>query len=195
MRKKLFLSTLIITLITLTFCILAVNLVFHQQFSNYLAKTSETAIEQLPTRLSALYQSKGTWDSVSFDEISQSLPVGTAVTLTDPNGKQIASFSNMMGDMMHGQGGMSMGMSMSMSSSITNWKTKTLTVSGPQGILATANVQYPGPILNPQDILFQSSVLYSLLFAGGLALVFGIILSFFTSRRLAAPEEQELALL
>jgi two-component system, OmpR family, sensor histidine kinase BaeS len=187
MRKKLFLSTLVITLIALTFSILAVNLVFNQQFSNYLTKTSETVIEQLPARLSAVYQSKGAWDTASLDEISQSLPVGTTVTLTDPNGKQIATLSHMMDDMMNGQSDM-MGMSMS-SSSITSWKTKTLTISGPQGTLAIANVHYPSsaPILNPQDVNFQSSVFYSLLLAGGLALVFGIILSYFTSRRLVEP--------
>lgn len=116
-----------------------------------------------------MYQSKGTWDPASLTEISQSLPVGTVVTLIDPSGKQIATLSNMMDDMMHSQSGMSMGMSMSMSSSsITSWKTKTLTVSGPQGTLATAYIRYPSsaPILNPQDVLFQSSVFYSLLFAG-----------------------------
>ncbi|KJR45364.1 Two-component sensor histidine kinase [Desulfosporosinus sp. I2] len=188
MRKKLFLSTLIIALITLTFSMLAVNLVFHQQFSDYLTKTNEATLEQLPTRLGSLYQSKGTWDPTSLDEISHTLPIGTVVTLTDPSGKLIATLSNMMDDMMHAQGGMSMGMSMS-SSSITSWKTKTLTVSGPLGTLATAVVRYPAsaPILNPQDVLFQSSVFRSLLFAGGLALLFGIILSYFTSRRLVAP--------
>ncbi|KJR46457.1 Two-component sensor histidine kinase [Desulfosporosinus sp. I2] len=36
---------------------------------------------------------------------------------TDPSGKLIATLSNMMDDMMHAQGGMSMGMGMSMSSS------------------------------------------------------------------------------
>ena len=190
MRKKLFLSTLIIALITLTFSMLAVNLVFHQQFSDYLTKTNEATLEQLPTRLSSLYQSKGTWDPKSLDEISHTLPIGTVVTLTDPSGKLIATLSNMMEDMMHAQGGMSMSMSMNMSSSsISSWKTKTLTVSGPLGTLATAVVRYPAsaPILNPQDVLFQSSVFRSLLFAGGLALLFGIILSYFTSRRLVAP--------
>ncbi|OLN28776.1 sensor histidine kinase [Desulfosporosinus metallidurans] len=188
MRKKLFLSTLIISLITLTFSMLAVNLVFHQQFSDYLTKTNETTIEQLPARLSALYQSKGTWDPTSLDEISHTLPIGTVVTLTDPNGKLITTLSNMMDDMMHSQGGMGMSMSMSSSSS-TSWKTKTLTVSGPLGTLATAVVRYPAsaPILNPPDVLFLSSVNRSLLFAGGLALLFGIILSYFTSRRLVAP--------
>ena len=90
----------------------AVNLVFHQQFSDYLTKTNETTLEQLPTRLSSLYQSKGTWDPTSLDEISHTLPIGTVVTLTDPSGKLIATLSNMMEDMMHAQGGMSMRMSM-----------------------------------------------------------------------------------
>jgi len=188
MRKKLFLSTLIISLITLTFSMLAVNFVFHRQFSDYLTKTNETSLEQLPTRLSALYQSKGTWDPTSLDEISHTLPVGTVVTLTDPNGQLIATLNNAMENMMHGQGSMGMGMGRS-SSSITNWKTKTITVTGPHGKIATALVRYPATaqILNPQDVLFQSSVFRSLLFAGGLALLFGIILSYFTSRRLVAP--------
>ena len=186
MRKKLFLSTLIISLITLTFSMLAVNLVFQQQFSDYLTKTNEAIFEQLPSRLSALYLSKGTWDAIYLDEVSHSLPDGTIVTLTDPNGKLIATLDNSMGGMMHSQGGMSMGMS---ASSITSWKTKTLTVTGTHGILATALVRYPAttPILNPKDVLFQSSVFRSLLFAGGLALLFGMILSYFTSRRLVAP--------
>lgn len=190
MRKKLFLATLIISLITLTFSMLAVKLVFQQQFSKYLTKTNEAVFEQLPYRLSDLYQNKGAWDPTSLDEISHSLPPGTVVTLTDPSGKLIATLSNMMEmeDMMHGQGGMNMGMGMS-SSSITNWKTKTLTVSGPLGTLATALVRYPAtePIFNPQDVDFQTSVFRYLLFAGGLALLFGIILSYFTSRRLVAP--------
>ncbi len=188
MRKKLFLSTLIITLITLTLSMLAVNLVFHQQFSNYLTKTNEATLEQLPSRLSAIYQSKGTWDPTSLDDISHSLPLGTVVTLTDPSGKLIATLNNSMDAMMHGQGSMGMSMGMS-SSSITSWKTKTLTVSGPLGTLAIAQVRYPATaqILNPQDVLFQASVFRSLLFAGGLALIFGIILSYFTSRRLVTP--------
>lgn len=188
MRKKLFLSTLIIALITLSLSMLAVKLVFQQQFSDYLTKTNEATLEQLPSRLSALYLSKGTWDSDSLDEISHFLPVGTIVTLTDPNGKLIATLNNSMEGMMHGQGGMGMGMGM-FSSSTTSWKTKTVTVSGPLGMLATALVRYPATaqILNPQDILFQSSVFRSLLFAGGLALLFGMILSYFTSRRLIAP--------
>ena len=185
MRKKLFLSTLIISLITLAFSMLAVNLVFKQQFSKYITETNEAIFEQLPSRLSALYLSKGTWDPTSLDEVSHSLPVGTIVTLTDPNGKLIATLDTSMEGMMHGQGGMGM---MS-SSSITSWKTKTLTVTGNHGTLATALVRYPAttPILNPQDVLFQSSVFRSLLFAGGLALLFGMILSYFTSRRLVAP--------
>ena len=185
MRKKLFLSTLIISLITLTFSMLAVNLVFQQQFNKYLTQTNEAIFEQLPSRLSALYLSKGTWDPTSLDEVTHSLPSGTIVTLTDPNGKLIATLDNSMEGMMHGQGGMGM-----MSSSpITIWKTKPLTVTGTHGTLATALVRYPAtePILNPKDVDFLSSVFQSLLLAGGLALLFGIILSYFTSRRLVAP--------
>ena len=96
MRKKLFLSTLIISLITLIFSMLAVNIVFRQQFSDYLTKTNEATLEQLPARLSALYLSKGTWDTDSLDEISHSLQVGTIVTLTDPNGKLIATLNHSM---------------------------------------------------------------------------------------------------
>jgi len=188
MRKKLFLSTLIIALITLTFSMLAVNLVFQRQFSDYLTKTNEATFEQLPARLTALYQAQGSWDPAALDELSNTLPVGSIVTLTDPNGKLIATLSSSMNNMMNGQGGMNMGMGMA-SSSTTHWKTKNLTVSGPLGTLATAAIRYPAsaPILNPQDVLFKSSVNRSLLFAGGLALLFGIILSYFTSRRLVAP--------
>ena len=126
MRKKLFLSTLIIALITLTFSMLAVNLVFHQQFSDYLTKTNEATFEQLPSRLSSLYQSNGTWDQTALTEISHTLPLGTVVTLTDTSGKLIATLSHTMEDMMNGQGGMNMGMGMSTSN--TGWKTKTYTV-------------------------------------------------------------------
>jgi hypothetical protein len=187
MRQKLFLSTLIVALITLTFSMLAVNLVFHQQFSDYLTKTNEATFEQLPSRLSSLYQSKGTWDQTALAEISPTLPLGTVVTLTDSNGKLIATLSHTMEDMMHGQGGMNMSMDMGMSSSYssTSWNTKTFTVSGPLGILGTALVRYPAIalILNPQDVLFQSSVFRSLILAGGLALLFGIILSYFLKSR------------
>ena len=188
MRTKLFLSTLIIALITLTFSMLSVNFVFKAQFSDYLTQVNETTLEQLPSRLSALYQANGTWDPVALNEVSHSLPMGTVVTLTDPNGKLIASLNNPMEDMMHGQGGMGMGMGMSPYTT-TSWKTKTFTVSGPLGTLAIAQVRYPATaqILNPQDVDFQSAIFRSLLFAGGLALLFGIILSYFTSRKLVAP--------
>ena len=192
MRTKLFLSTLIIAIITLTFSMLSVNFVFRQQFSDYLTQANETTLEQLPSRLSALYQTKGTWDPKSLEEVGQSLPMGTVVTLTDPKGQPIATLGNPMDDMMYGQGEMGMGMGKGMgkfSYSATNWKTKTFTVSGPLGTLATAQVRYPATaqILNPQDIRFQAAVFRSLLFAGGLALLFGIILSYFTSRQLVAP--------
>ena len=188
MRTKLFLSTLIIALITLTFSMLSVNFVFKQQFSDYLTQVNERTLEQLPSRLSDIYQAKGTWDPAALNELSRSLPVGTVVTLTDPSGKLIATLDNPMDNMMHGQGGMGMNMGMS-SYTATSWKTKTFMVSGPLGTLATAEVRYPATaqILNPQDIRFQSAVFRSLLFAGGLALLFGIILSFFTSRQLVAP--------
>ena len=190
MRTKLFLSTLIIALTTLAFSMLSVNFVFKQQFSDYLTEVNEATLEQLPSRLSSLYQTRGTWDPVSLNELSHSLPMGTVVTLQDPSGKLIATLSNPMDNMMHGKGEMGMGMNMGMPSySPASWKTKTFTVSGPLGTLATAEVRYPATskILNPQDIRFQSAVFRSLLFAGGLALVFGILLSYFTSRQLVAP--------
>ncbi|MCO1603435.1 sensor histidine kinase [Desulfosporosinus nitroreducens] len=187
MRTKLFLSTLIIALITLTFSMLSVNFVFKQQFSNYLTQVNEATLEQLPLRLSSLYQTTGTWDPALLNEVSHTLPTGTVVTLTDPKGKLIATLSNPMDNMMHGQDQMGMGMGMGMSSyTTTSWKTKTFTVSGPLGNLAIAEVRY-AQILNPQDVRFQSAVFRSLLFAGGLALLFGILLSYFTSRRLVAP--------
>jgi len=138
-----------------------------------------------------LYQTKGTWDPTALNEISHSLPIGTVVTLTDPSGKLIGTLDNPMDNMMHGQGGMGMDLGMS-SYTTTSWKTRTFTVSGPLGTLATAEVRYPATaqILNPQDVRFQSEVFRSLLFAGGLALLFGILLSFFTSRQLVAPLRQ-----
>jgi len=186
MRTKLFLSTLIIAIITLTFSLLSVNFVFKQQFSVYLTQANETSLEQLPSRLSALYQTKGTWDPTALNEVTHSLPMGTVVTLTDPNGKLITTLNNTMENMMHGQGDMSMSMGMS-SYATTSWKTKTFAVSGSIGTLATAEVRYPASALNPQDVNFQSAVFRYLLFAGGLALLFGIILSYFTSRQLVAP--------
>lgn len=190
MRRKLFLSTLLITLITLTLSMLSVNFVFKQQFSDYLTQVTETTLEQLPARLNAIYQTKGTWDSASLHELSYSLPTGTVVTLTTPAGELITTLNNPMENMMHGQGGMGMNMSMGMSAySPTSWKTKTFAVTGSLGIVANVQVRYPvsAQSLNPQDVKFQSAVFRSLLLAGGLALLFGIFLSYFTSRRLVAP--------
>ena len=188
MRKKLFLSTIIIALITVTLSMLAVEFVFQQQFSNYLTTTNEKTIEQLPSRLSALYLSKGSWDSASLEEISNTLPAGTTVTLTDPNGRLIATLNDPMESMMQGQGSAGM-MGMMGSSGIMSWNTKTLPVSGSDGVIATALVRYPSTaqIKNPQDVLFQSSVFRSLLFAGGLAVLLGMILGYFTSRHLVTP--------
>lgn len=191
MRKKLFLSTIIIALITVSLSMLAVEFVFQQQFSQYLTTTNEQTIEQLPSRLSAIYLSKGSWDTASLEEISNSLPAGTTVTLTDPNGQPIATLNDPMESMMHGQGstGMMGMMGTASSSGNISWKTKTFTVSGSKGVIATALVHYPSTaqILNPQDVLFQSSVFRSLLIAGGLAVLLGMILSYFTSRQLVAP--------
>ncbi|EGW41152.1 ATP-binding protein [Desulfosporosinus sp. OT] len=191
MRKKLFLSTIIIALITVTLSMLAVEFVFQQQFSNYLTTTNERTIEQLPSRLSSLYLSKGSWNSASLEEISNTLPAGTTVTLTDPNGRLIATLNNPMAGMMQGQSSAGMmGMMGTMGSSNNmSWKTKTITVSGSNGVIATALVRYPSTaqILNPQDVLFQSSVFRSLLVAGSLALLLGMILSYFTSRHLVTP--------
>jgi len=187
MRTKLFVSTLIISVITLTLSLLAVNFVFKQQFSNYLTQANEATLDQLPSRLSALYQTKGTWDTTSLKEISHSLPMNTVVTLTDPTGELIATLSNTMEDMMHGKDGMGM-MGMS-SNSTTSWKAKKYTVSGPLGTIASADVRYPATaqIRNPQDVYFHSAVFRSLILAGGVALLFGIILSYFTSLKLVAP--------
>lgn len=193
MRKKLFLSTLAIILVTLGLSMFAVNFVFTRQFTDYLTSANEATLEQLPARLTSLYQSKGRWDSADLDEISHSLPIGTVVTLTDPSGKTIATLNSPMENMMYGSGsmgmGMGMGMSMGMSYSVQEWKTKTLAITGTQGLIATALVRYPASarILNPQDVHFVSEVLRSLLLAGGLALIFGILLSFWTSRRLVSP--------
>ena len=188
MRKKLFLSTLIVALITVTLSMLAVNIVFRQQFSNYLTKTNELTLEQLPAQLSASYLSKGFWDKASLDKISNTLPAGTSVTLIDPNGKIISTLTNYMDGMMQGQDSSGM-MGMMGSSSFTSYKTKTIPISGPNGLIATALVRYPATaqILNPQDVLFQSSVFHSLLAAGGLALLIGMLLSYFLSRRLVSP--------
>lgn len=186
MLKKLFLSTLSLILLTLILSMLSVNFVFQRQFSSYLMHSTETTIEQLPEQLSSLYQSKGGWDAQALDDLSHNLPLGTEVLLKNPSGQTIATLSNSMESMMmHGSPGTMMGMGYS----VQEWKTKTLTIKNPQGIIASAQVRYPASarILNPQDASFVSAIFHSLLLAGGLALILGILLSYWTSRRLVSP--------
>lgn len=184
MRRRLFLSFLVIILITLLLSMLSVNLVFQRQFSDYLTHTTETTLEQLPDRLSSIYLSKGGWDPQSLDDIAHTLPLGAEISLQEPSGKTILTLVNPMESMMHNSPGMSM-----MSYSVQEWKTKTLNVNGPQGILAIAVVHYPSSarILDPADASFVSAIYRSLLLAGSLALLIGILLSYWTSRRLVSP--------
>lgn len=187
MRRRLFLSSLVIILITLLLSMLSVNLVFQRQFSDYLTHTTEEALEQLPDRLSSSYLSKGGWDPQALNDLAHTLPLGTEITLQEPSGKTILTLVNPMESMMHNSSGMGMGMGMSYS--VQEWKTKTLNVNGPQGILAIAIVHYPASarILNPADASFVSAIYRSLLLAGSLALLIGILLSYWTSRRLVSP--------
>lgn len=183
MRRKLFLTTLAIVLLTLTLSMLAVNLVFNQQFDDYLTQTTEAKLLELPAQLSTAYETYGSWDQRTLERVARSLPMGTQVTLLDPNGQQIAEFGNSMQGMMRGMRGM-------LGSNIRPvFKTKNLPVLGTQGELATAVVSYPsrGHALNAQESVFTAAIFRSLLMAGGLALLLGILLSYWTSRRLAAP--------
>lgn len=184
MRRKLFLSTFAIILVTLILSLLSVNFVFKQQFTNYVTKSTETALSKLPDRLSSIYNQHGNWDTLSLYELSHNLPVKAQVTLTDPQGNYITTLTNPMDEMMKD----SM-MGMGMSYSVSNWETKTLTVNGPQGVIATAEVRYPSnaQILNPDDLSFVTAVFRSLLLAGLIALVMGILLSLWTSNKLAKP--------
>lgn len=187
MRRRLFLSSLVIILITLLLSMLSVNLVFQRQFSDYVTHTTEAAIDQLPDRLSSSYLSNDCWDPQSLNNIAHTLPLGTEIVLKEPSGKTILTLVNPMESMMHNGSGMGMGMGMDYS--VQEWKTKTLNVNGPRGILAIAVVHYPASarILNPSDASFVSAIYRSLLLAGSLALIIGILLSYWTSRRLVSP--------
>lgn len=184
MRRKLFLSTFAVILVTLILSMLSVNLVFKRQFTNYVTRTTETSLIQLPERLSTSYAQSGHWDTLSLYEISHYLPTGTQVTLKDPQGKVIETLTNPMDEMMQ----KSM-MGMGMSYSVTNWKTQTLTITDKQGVIAIAEVRYPSDaqILDPEDLSFVTAVFRSLLLAGTLALVIGFLLSLWTSNRLVKP--------
>ncbi len=183
MRRRLFLSSLVIILITLLLSMLSINFVFQRQFSNYLTHTTEATLEQLPDRLSSSYLSNGFWDSRSLNNIAHTLPLGTEIELKEPSGKTILTLVNPMESMMNNGSGMGMRYS------VQEWKTKSLNVNGPEGILAIAIVHYPASarILNPADASFVSAIYRSLLLAGSLALIIGILLSYWTSRRLVSP--------
>lgn len=193
MVKRLFISTLVIVLITLGLSILSVNLVFRQQFGNYLTLTTEATLEQLPEQLSSAY-TNGSWDDQALANIANTLPAGTEVTLKAPDGTLIATLTPA-SDTMHGftvaGQGMTMGnmMGMNFPLSAQGWKTKTIEVKKGNQSLALATVHYPttARVLNPQDIAFSGSVFHSQLAAGGLALVLGMLLSYLVSRRLAQP--------
>ena len=189
MRKKLFLSSLLIILITIMLSMLSVNFVFQKHFSDYLTQTMEATLEQLPEDLSTIYQAKGEWDVNALNNFSHNLPFGTEIELKSPTGKTILTLVNPM-QRMHGGMGMGMGMNMGMGYySVQEWKTKKLNIYGPEGTIATAIVRYPASarILNPQDVSFINAVFRSFLYAGLLALLIGILLSYWTSHRLVSP--------
>lgn len=184
MRRKLFLSTFAVILVTLILSMISVNLVFKSQFTNYVTKTTESSLSQLPEQLSSIYSNSGHWDAASLNAMSHYLPMGTQVTLKDPQGQVITTLTNPMDEMMQ----KSM-MGMGMNYSISEWKTQTLTITGAQGVIATAEVRYPSNarVLNPEDLSFVTAVYRSLLGAGVLALVIGFLLSLWTSNQLVKP--------
>lgn len=186
MRRKLFLSTFAVILVTLVLSMISVNLVFKRQFTTYVTKTTESSISQLPDRLSSIYTNNGNhWDQSSLEEMSHYLPMGTQITLKTPENKIITILNNPMADMMQ----KSM-MGMGMNYSIEEWKTQTLTIKGPQGnTIAKAEVRYPSNarLLNPDDLSFVTAVYRSLLLAGLIALVIGLLLSLLTSNQLVKP--------
>lgn len=193
MGKKLFLSTLAVVLLTLILSILSVNLVFKLQFSNYLTRTTEASLAQLPQRLLSAYKNNS-WDQDTLAAVAESLPLGTEVILTDPEGNKVAALMNSM-DVLHKSLGVEgvenatkSGL-MSMPYSVKDWKIKTIPLTDGQKNIGTASVSYPdhARILNPQDVSFMTSIFYSLLIAGSLALMVGILLSYFTSKHLVIP--------
>ncbi|WP_206811898.1 sensor histidine kinase [Paradesulfitobacterium ferrireducens] len=184
MLKKLFLSTTAVVLFSLLLSVFSVNLVFNQEFSKYLSQTVESFLSELPARLSTLYQTKGGWDRTALNQMSKTLPLGTEVTLLDSQNQTVAVLTNPDTDMMSNPGFM-----MSMGHSLGSWKSKTIEISTPQGIVGSARIVYPAAprILNPQDQAFQSAILRSLMLAGALALILGIILNYLITRRLVRP--------
>ncbi len=186
MRKKLFLSTIGIILLTLILSIVSVDIVFRRQFTDYISQSNETMLEQLPSRLGAIYLKNGSWDTSSLEQINNSLPMEAYVTLKDPHGNIIARLENPM-NAMHTHTGMP-SMS-SMDYTVQAWKTQSLPITGPRGIIAVAEIRYPtrARILDPQDEYFSAAVYNSLIVAGTISLIIGVVLSFLMSRRLVSP--------
>lgn len=184
MRKKLFLTTLSIILFTLILSIVSVNFVFKQQFANYITQSNETIINQLPSRISAIYLRNDSWDIAALKQLNNDLPVDVYITLTDLQGNVIMNLENPM-NAMHG-GMMNM---MGLDYSVKEWKTKELPIVGADQTIATAQIRYPevARILNPQDEKFSAAIFHSLIFAGVLALMIGMLMSYWMSRRLVAP--------
>lgn len=194
MGKKLLLSTLAIVLLTLGLSMVSVHYVFKKEFTHYLTKTTEAALTLLPERLSSAYQNNS-WDILALEKIAESLPLGTQVTLQDLKGNTIVTLKNSM-DTMHERMGASnvanaaMSGMMNMPYSVQDWQNKSINITDKQqNSIATAKVRYPtiARILNPEDTSFMSSVFYSLVIASGLALLFGILLTFLINRHLFAP--------
>lgn len=190
MRKKLFLSTIGIVLLTLILSIVSVNLVFRHQFFNYIAQSNETLLKQLPARLSTMYVGNGNWNASALEELENDLPMDVYVTLKDTKGNVIVNLENSM-SAMHSQDGMMsmMGMQMNPNDSIQQWETKKFQITDSHGPIAVAEVRYPSGtrILNPQDQSFSAAIFRSLILAGILSLVIGALLSFLMSRRLVSP--------
>lgn len=186
MRNKLFLSTLIIVIVTLLLSSFSIILVIRDQFSHYLTKNAQTTLAQWPERLSNLYLTKGSWDIPSLESVSHYLPMDTQITLTDSNGNIIHTLKNPMQDMM--RDGM-MGMKMGMNFPVQNWTTKTEPITTPLGTIAFAEFRYPtsARIINPEDVTFMTAIFQSLLVAGAIALLIGTLLTLWTSQRLSYP--------
>ncbi|HHY26022.1 MAG TPA: HAMP domain-containing histidine kinase [Desulfitobacterium dehalogenans] len=187
MHKRLFLSSLAIILLTLLLSILSVNFVFQKHFSNYLASSTEKTLEQLPERLSSSFFSHGCWNPDSLYDIAHSLPFGTHIVIKEPSGETITTLINPMESMLQDDSGM--WMNMGLNYAIEEWKSKTLMIPGPTGVFAIAEVRYPAraKVLNPADQSFVSAIYKSLFLAGAFALIIGIILSYWISRRLISP--------
>ena len=191
MGKKLFLAILAIVLFTLVLSLLSVELVFKQQFTDYLTSSTEATIEQLPQHLVTAYKN-GTWDSATLTGIGESLPLGIEVTLKDSKGQTVATLMNSMEAMHRSMGDPNMNNMMGMSMpyyAVQGWKTQSMTVTDKGETIGIAIIRYPASarILNPQDVSFMNSIINALLAAGALTLILGVLLSYFTSKRLVNP--------